>query len=254
MAWKIVLHAFRMIFGNIVDALKVSVGPILIWLAIVAATFVVFRLPVAPLAGTAMGAPLDGGGFVIAFAIILVSSLAIFAWIAVAWHRFILLEQYPGMLPAWKDQPITPYVLKSITIFVLLVLGALLGGFVVIGLFSAIGGPALVTFGIMAISFMLSYFALRMGLVLPAAAVGEEMEISESLAQTKPMSSNIFGVAATMIFLNFVAGLVVTTIYSFASIIGVVLDIATTWLFIMANISVLTTLYGMLIEGRELAD
>ena len=39
-----------------------------------------------------------------------------FGWIAVTWHRYILLEEYPGVVPSISDRPIGTYIARMLMI------------------------------------------------------------------------------------------------------------------------------------------
>ena len=253
MAWKIVLHAFRMIFGNIGDALKVSVGPMLIFVVLALVLGSVANVSFTSIDPMQSVETASAGALFVSVLILCAAAIFIFGWIAVAWHRFILLEEYPGVLPALADRPIGNYVAKSIVIALILILIGAAAGMVVMMLLS-MGGLFLLSMGMGLVMLLINYLGLRFGLILPAAAVGQNMSIGQSMEKTKSASGQILGVTTILIALNFASTLIVGMFYEFATIIAFVLDIATNWLFIMVNVSVLTTLYGMLIEGRELAD
>ncbi|OUD09682.1 hypothetical protein BVC71_07555 [Marivivens niveibacter] len=253
MAWKIVLHAFRMIFGNIVDALKVSVGPMLIFVVLTLVVGQIVNLPSGSFHDMGSVQPDTAGTMFFAVLILCAAAIFIFAWIAVAWHRFILLEEYPGVLPTLADRPIGQYVAKSLIIALILIVIGAAAGMVVMMLLS-MGGLFLLSIGMSVVLLLINYLGLRFGLMLPAAAVGQNMSIGESMAKTKESSGQILGVTTILIAMNFASTLIVGMFYEFATIIAFVLDIATNWLFIMLNVSVLTTLFGHLVEGREIAD
>ena len=253
MAWKIVLHAFRMIFGNIVDALKVSVGPMLIFVVLALVVGQAINLPFGSFHEMGAVQPGNAGAVFLAILILCAAAIFIFAWIAVAWHRFILLEEYPGLLPTLADRPIGQYVAKSLVIALILIVIGAAAGMVVMMLLS-MGGLFLLSIGMSVVLLLINYLGLRFGLMLPAAAVGQNMSIGESMEKTKEASGQILGVTTILIAMNFASTLIVGMFYEFATIIAFVLDIATNWLFIMLNVSVLTTLYGYLVEGREIAD
>ncbi len=103
MAWKIVLHAFRMIFANIGDALKVSVGPMLIFVVLALVLGSVANVSFTSIDPIQSVETASAGALFVSVLILCAAAIFIFAWIAVAWHRFILLEEYPGVLPALAE-------------------------------------------------------------------------------------------------------------------------------------------------------
>ena len=108
MGWDIVRHSFAMLFRNFGNALRISVGPILIALV---AGFLILGVFGSNL--DALPQDIEQGQLPpeIAFAVLLILLLFIFvsAWIAVAWHRFILLEDYPGLLPPLGRHKVMPH-------------------------------------------------------------------------------------------------------------------------------------------------
>jgi len=254
MAWKLILHSFNMVFGNLSEALKVSFGPILIGLLLIGISFFGFGLKLDFISQLEQGRDSNAGAAIMFTLLAVIVMTVVFAWIAVAWHRFVLLEQYPGMLPAFKGQPIGAYIGKTLVLSLLVALVVFVVAFV-IGLLTALtASMGLAIFLGVVLGFVVSYLWLRIGLVLPATALREPLKVSESMAATKPMAGTIFGASAILAILNFVASLIIGQVYDFADIIAFVLDVAANWVFLMVGISILTTLYGHLIEKRPLID
>lgn len=254
MAWKLILHSFNMIFGNLAEALKVSVGPILVGLMLIGLSFLGFGLNFEFLSEMEQGSSANTGAAFLFVLLAIIIMTVVFAWIAVAWHRFVLLEQYPGILPAFRGQPIGAYIGRTLVLSLLIALVVFALAFV-IGLLTALtASMGLAIFLGVGLGFVVSYLWLRIGLVLPATALREPLKVSESMAATKPMAGTIFGVSAILAILNFLISLIIGQVYNFAGIIAFVLDVAANWVFIMVGISILTTLYGHLIEKRPLID
>jgi hypothetical protein len=96
------------------------------------------------------------------------------------------------------------------------------------------------------------WVALRLSVVLPAAALGNGMRIGESWAATAPVSNALWGVAVLLALLNVVISLITVAVLpdglAIAMIVQTVIYIVEGLVFI----SVLTTLYGHLVEGRSL--
>ena len=254
MAWKLILHSFNMIFGNLAEALKVSVGPILVGLLLIGLSFLGFGLNFEFLSEMEQGSSANTGAAFLFVLLAIIIMTVVFAWIAVAWHRFVLLEQYPGILPAFRGQPIGAYIGRTLVLSLLIALVVFALAFV-IGLLTALtASMGLAIFLGVGLGFVVSYLWLRIGLVLPATALREPLKVSESMAATKPMAGTIFGVSAILAILNFLISLIIGQVYNFAGIIAFVLDVAANWVFIMVGISILTTLYVHLIEKRPLID
>ncbi|SFS19722.1 hypothetical protein [Yoonia litorea] len=257
MAFQIIRHAFRMVFGNLREALKVSVGPYLILSVIVVlAVGMISETGGMFDNGTPMGGaePMQPTAALIILALIPVVLFTV-AWVAVAWHRFILLEEYPGLLPQLAGRPIWAYVGRSILYGFIIALASLPLIFLTMGLamplMMAGSGVAAVFVSVLITGFM-TYVWLRIAIALPSIAIGQPISMGDSWHATKGMSGTIFGVAFLLMGINGVATVLIAEISAVLPLVGFVLDIAVRWTVLMLGVSILTTLYGHLIEGRDL--
>lgn len=266
MALQIVRHAILMVFNNWRDALKASLGPIVLGIAVslvlavilqVDLSLIVAQQPIITDTGGPMAQqlPPNAGGLILFGLLAALISLFVLSWVAVAWHRFILLEEYPGTIPTLTGKPVWPYLGKSvwlalvlIVVFVpiSLVFGLALGPVAVASPFLA-GVIAAILLGL-----VFGYLWLRWALVLPSAAVGEGMSLSDSWATTRPLSGTIWSVSILVILLNFVLGLIAAPFGQ--SFIALIVQQVVNWFTLMVGLSVLTTLYGHLVEKRPLVD
>lgn len=238
----ILRHALRMVFGNFADALKVS-------LVLTLAGFALLSLAApAPQPGLE-SAPVMGPGELGMFLVGLMVNFVLGAWVAVAWHRFVLLQEYPAsFLPSWRGPEVMTYIGR------LLLVGAVLVAVGVAALlvlaifpFTAILGPGAVLATGAITGFLLAVVSFRISLILPAAALGREMSLGESWRQTAPLALDIAGLAAiVMVFALFFG------VLSLPGPIGLVVSFVVNWIGVMVSASLLTTLYGMTVEGREL--
>jgi len=265
MALQIVRHAILMVLNNWQNALKASLGPIAIGVALalglalllqVDLSLILSREPIFTDTGgpVAQQLPPNAGGLALFGVLAALISLFILAWVAVAWHRFILLEEYPDTLPQLSGKPVLPYIGKSVWLAVVLIVV-----FIPIALLAslALGPVALASpflgglIAAIVLGLVFGYFWLRWALVLPSAAVSEGMTLSQSWAATKPLSGTIWTVSVLVIVLNFVLGLIALPFGQ--SFIALIVDMVINWFTLMVGLSVLTTLYGHLVEGRPLA-
>jgi hypothetical protein len=257
MALQILIHTFRMIFGNLAQALRASVGPYLILILSVSGLFMVI----------AGGSGNSIGSLPILMLVIIPLALFVTAWVAVSWHRFILLEEYAGILPAVAGRPIWPYAGKAlllglIIIFIAVPLMYLIGALGLGAAFapSGLGSPtgqssmfvALIIFA--AVLVFMSYISLRLGISLVGTALGKPLGFGDSWAATKKISGVIFGVAVLLVLINTIPGMVLSQMVTFAPVVVSVLNIALSWLTMMLGISILTTIYGHVIEDRPLVS
>ncbi|MDO6590440.1 hypothetical protein DS901_17750 [Loktanella sp. D2R18] len=254
-----------MIFNNFGQALRVSVGPYALLIAVSALIFWSLGL-ISVLGEIAAGqvAPEQlqsfGGSIIIGVLAVVVLAVFVAAWVAVSWHRFILLEEYSGILPAMSGRPIWPYVGKSMLLGLLIVvLGMVIGlilGLVLIPL-SAFGEAALVLGGAVISMLMVAILSLmwfRMGVALPATAVGKPIKLGEAWEATSKVNGTIIGIVLIIAVVSFIAGVATQGLYEIHPILGVVTDLFVQWVNLMIGVSILTTLYGHVIEGRPLID
>ncbi len=257
MALQFVRHAFMMVFSNLGQALRVSAGPILLTVAIIYFVAKAFKVGPAtvmmmfmnPETANPMFALLLFGGL---FLIIFVAS-----WVAVAWHRFILKEEYAHVLPTIANRPIGSYLWMSIKLGLLVALASFVINFFGSILIAALGLQGSFIAGSvlgLASGILTSYLWFRIALTLPASAVAEPMRIAESLAQTDPVKNTIFQVVLIMVGINLLIQLCLATLIELPFPVFLVFGGAMYWLNFMVGLSILTTLYGHLIEKRPLVE
>ena len=121
MGARLVIHSFQLLIRNFADALKVSVFPIVVGVLLGIAAFSVSGITPEVIMMASVTGSLPPGGL-LALLFVLIMMLFVFSWIAVGWHRFVLLEEYPGYVPAVTDRPIWPYVLRTMGLALLLLL------------------------------------------------------------------------------------------------------------------------------------
>lgn len=259
MAWQLVRHAFVMIFSNLEQALKVSIIP---YALLIVAAVVVFGASGIPLNmdPEAMGAAAGANSFSILTFLLLIAlmvfAIFVFGWVAVSWHRFILREDYTSLVPAIADRPIWPYVGRSMWLGLVVTLIAI-PIFIVVGLVSApfIQSSMIIPFiAAFAGLVTVAYLWMRWAIALPSIAIGEAMKGSDAWEATAPHAKTIFFVVLILMAFNVVPPLLLEGVYQAAPIVGFVIDIVIQWVTIMLGLSILTTLYGHIIEGRPLVD
>lgn len=171
-------------------------------------------------------------------------------WIAVSWHRHVLRgEQAHRFLPRWHGYRLLAYFGWSILIAILmgLVFSALNWGIHTLGLTGAIGA-ILNFFGLAVIGIL----ALRLSLVLPSAALGGRMTLGKSWQRTGEIAGSVTALALLFVVLK---GALSQVFYllpagAISSGLWMSLDGVVSLLFV----SVLTSLYGYLEEGRSLDE
>jgi hypothetical protein len=258
--YQLLRHVVQQVFGNLRQAAQL--------------TLVLFLVPLVgflSLGAGAMGPGMTeppGGGTIFGLLLLVAITIVAYCWAAVGWHRYVLLEETGnGILPTWRGDRITAYFGRAFVVGLIVVL-AVLGGGIVVGIVAGVTrSPALaVALGI-GLVFGASWVATRIGLVLPAAALGERMTIGESWAVTRPVASQILlplivialvvGVIQQLVVVIFGQTVTVDMLGTMQeqvvlSLPGQILSGVVSWLQLLVNLALMTTLYGNLVEGRQL--
>lgn len=266
LAWHVFVHAFRQVFGNFVGALHVSLVLMLAQFAIY--YFFVLRSPelMMLLANpTALRYALQNGTFPhwqlagVAFA-----QMVMGLWMVVGWHRYILLNERPFLIPTLRPGRILGYFGASLVFGLMMaLLGLILAvvlGFILPALLynsgAANGNNAV--FWILLIAALiylpLIYIFTRLSVALPGFALepGTPLMIGWTATRNAPLT--IIGV----ILISGVFGLIMYYIgYTLfeddpLGLGATIFNFALQWFLTMLGASILTTLYGVYVEGREL--
>lgn len=174
------------------------------------------------------------------------------SWIAIAWHRFVLLEETPRQLfPSWSGSRVIAYALKTLGIILVIAFVIIIPFALISSIFMAMGLGVMVFFANLLLFVCFYYLFFRAGLVLPALSLDSKMPVRQSLEATKPLSNDIFGLSAIVVGLVLVGGIVIGSIAP-NNLIGVLITSVFQWFVVMISASLLTTLYGHTIEHRPL--
>ena len=202
-----------------------------------------------------VGAP--ESGFLIT-RILLVALVWVFVtlWTAVAWHRFILLTESPsGFVPQIRIKNMFGYFLRVALIVISLVIPVVLVGYFMV---SFLGGlvhdgqflaAAIISGGI---SIVFTTVFYMMSPILPAIAIGEDLDLSDAMGAV----ADDFRAVLTSVFLL----VVVTALLQEASVLmssvvpmlGAVFEVLVNVAYGLITISLMTTIYGHCIQGRDL--
>lgn len=272
MAFSMMSHAVRMLWANLGHAARVSVVPlILMYLFIIVVltfyvmtdeTIVAFIEEYARLGGLDPSNPppeitapeLPGLTVMMVFMAVLFFFIvmAFMAWVAIAWHRFILLEEYPeGWFPTFRWDEIVEYVWKLVLLsfvyglvaFLPLLAIAIIGG----GAGAGLGG---VEFALLLLMPVFMWLSFRLSIVLPSAAVSRRMALGEAWRVTQPHSGTIFWFG--VIYLGVTLGIrLAIALLGIVPVVGVAASIFGIWFTTILGFSALTTVYGVAVEGRE---
>ncbi|WP_375229420.1 hypothetical protein [Roseobacter sp. S98] len=253
LGWKIFAHSVRMVLGNFRQVLHITVGPALIAVAAIVALFFVAGVPREVFdenAGTIAHEPSAGFLFLAAFVVVPIFFLIVL-WIAVAWHRFILLEEYPDqLLPPFRFDRILAYLGRS---FLLGLIGAaFMLPVMFVGVAFAQSAPLLGVPVLIVFILVIVLVFYRLSIILPAAAVGKPLPIGEAWAATRGETGTFIALLVVSLLFQLVVQ-IAFTLLAFVPVLGALLVVFASLLVLpMINVSILTTLYGVYIEKREL--
>jgi len=241
MGWQIFTHSVRLVWANLGVALRISAV-----LYIVSAIFQVWA-QMSGFGTVENGVPnTEGGGIqLISTVVSIITSL----WIAVAWHRYILLEEVPeGFLPEWHGARMAAYFGRSLLIGLAMLGVVLLSALPMFVGIQGVLGSALVTFGAI-FSIFLFY---RVCAVLPSAAMGKPLTMAESWRATEGNTGTIIVLVLCMLVGVFALMLPGAILAPISLTLSVVYLVAAQWFITMFGISIFTTFYGYFIEKRAL--
>ncbi len=240
----ILRHAFSMLRGNIGNAIKVSLAPAVLLGGIIYFLSGRLQVPSDP-AGTSSFSLL----------ITLFVFLVMTSWVPVLWHRFILLEEYPTWLPAFHAKELIGYIGRVFGVS-MIILAAVMIGLLVVGVISMGLGDfvqLLAPFLEFGVTLIVYFLTLRFSLALTGITVGKTLPILESFRMTSETSREIFQIALILGVLNYGMSIALAQLEAIFPSVGVFLWLPLVWIEFMFGLSVQTTLYGLLVEKRELS-
>lgn len=244
---QIFSHSLRQVMDNLGPALKVSGVLYLVQVLITMAL------------GYAMasrGMGMMGGGMGLGVVLVLVVSLITGIWIAVAWHRYVLLGEIPaGVVPPFMAERMGQYFIKSLLIgLVLMVLGMILM-MIVGGLFGRLmmGGPviAMLLVAVM-VQVPMIFLGLRMAAALPGTALGQNPQLMAGWQATAGEWRPILQLSVIMALALWAVNLISWLVFGGFGVMANIWQLIAGWPVMMVGLSILTTLYGHYIEKRPL--
>ncbi|MBO6601642.1 hypothetical protein [Boseongicola sp. H5] len=193
---------------------------------------------------------LENAGTVLLYVLLLLAvSVISYAWAAVGWHRYVLLEERGGLLlPNWNWSFVGRYLWAAFRIFVIILLIAVAFSVLSVVIRAFTESPSIFGFLSLGVTIGFLWVVTRIGLILPSAALGKPMGLGESWSLTRPVSGAIL---LPIIVIPIVFALL-NGVLQFVPLIGLVLVFFVLWLQLLVNLALMTTLYGNLVEGRAL--
>ncbi|MDK3017875.1 hypothetical protein [Pseudodonghicola flavimaris] len=172
-------------------------------------------------------------------------------WVAVAWHRYVLLAQYPeGLVPEFRGGEMIAYFGKTLLLMLIIVLPFL----AVFALGMALSGAErVIAVPVIVMVLVAIWVMMRLSVLLPAAAVGRRLSVAEAWQATRPISFGVLGLALLIILVSALVGAPVLLVLGGAPMIVAFAGlIVVQWFFTLLWLSAMTTLFGVFVEGRAL--
>ncbi len=251
---EIFVHSVRMVLRNLTQALQISVVPALIGGFLAIGLFFLFGIPFEEFISETNGFPegVTAASFTGFLLCLMAVVFGVMLWIVVSWHRFVLLEEYPsGLVPPFRFDRVLAYfgrlLMLGLIALIIMIPGALIMGMMAQ---SSVALGILVWLGLIIILTIGFY---RASPILPGAAIGKPIKLSEAWQATSGASGAIALLVVLSILFQILLQLLASLLL-FVPIIGVLIVLFASMLIVpLINVSILTTIYGVFIEKRELA-
>lgn len=255
-ALAILAHALRMLIFETTTTLRVIMPALVLVLgsAVVAIAFAADTITLLQSSPEDILAPNPNDLLILL--IFGIMGLLGYALMAVLWHRHVLMNGTDGAVKLFPEGSVfLGYVGRAILVGLVQMLASIpimiAMGVLELALAPALGPVSLVFIGVLGgIAFI--WVALRVSLALPAAALGNPLTLRESWTMTAPVSSALWGVALLLAGLNMFVFAVSSALLPDQGYLSLIVH---TVLYIIEGlvfVSVLTTLYGQIVEGRSL--
>lgn len=238
--WNIFKHAVMMLWNYRISALKIAAIP---WVLLQVLTYLLERYLPETIVHYEL---ISMAAFVSLFSLLPV-------WIAVSWHRFILL----GDTQPARVRSIQQFTIVTKYTFVLFLIAApslliLFAVFFYLNNSANFSDPSVSVFGAILFILGLFYYAIlyRFGVSLVALAIGRPIGLSSTWRASR---GKAFALAQLIILIIgcqvvFLAPYFLYPESTTVEVIGIFTDLA----LLLIGVSVLTTMYGTWVEGREL--
>jgi hypothetical protein len=249
--WHIFFHSLQQVTGNLAGAIRVSALPYLIQFVVMVLVMGFGANAFDAEAMVAAGGP--DGDFFLKLAVFFVIALFTSLWIAVGWHRYVLLGEEPaGYMPTMKPDRIWAYFVRSMGVVLVLFAASIpfsiLGGLISVALGAVPGGTMFMIVMAAVVYVPLVILSFRLSGSLPATALGSEVDFWAGWNATKSANVDMLVLA----IIGVVASLAINAL-GMIPVIGIAVQFVGGWVMMMVGVSILTTIYGHYIEGRNIA-
>lgn len=251
-------HALRMLILDVSSLLRV-LAPALALLA-VGIIGLIWAAPTFPHLSTGLTeAPTPNAGGMLAGVVFAVITAMGFVLLAVLWHRHVLIDAQNAPPGRPSARIVLSYLMRTILIGAIqlaVTVPLLILLFLAAPRMNVVAGeaPTVVIFGALGIlaGLLFIWVALRLGLMLPAAAVGRPMGPLESWRHTAPAGTALIWLALLLLTANAVLSTLSALTGAPGSGIRVAVEAVVYILEALVFVSVLTTLYGHYVERRDI--
>ena len=252
---QILMHSIRQVFGNMGAALRISGLLFIVQVGVFLALGIGIFGSQAELQAMMMAGTFPWGRFALAMIVSAVAGL----WIAVAWHRYVLLEEHPGaVLPHLHTDRMLGYIgrglLIAIVLFVIAMLVGLVVGLVVMPFIGSPSSPNIVVLLIIPIvvNAIILLIFYRLSPILPATALGRDMSFSDAWDSTRGASGTfiVLGVITAAVSLG--TSYIGERMLGGMPILHMAFQFVIAWVYVMVGVSILTTIFGHYVEKRPL--
>lgn len=248
--WSIFSHSVSMVLRNFQAAIQIFLVPTLLVFAVVfAVVYAAIQsgmLPQGQVVNVALGSL--HSGLVLQLAAVWIIVMLISIWGVVAWHRYVLLEEMPeGWIPRLHTSNILIYFVRAVQLVVVSVISLLVAAFIGSAFVEAAGyfGAAILIVLFIGIALFLS----RLLVILPAAAVGRAIGLSDALEATRGAIPALFMLGVCVFLAQLVVELALSAVAGIP-VVSLVLQLGFAVVLSLLNVSIMTTLYGHYVEGR----
>jgi hypothetical protein len=181
-------------------------------------------------------------------------AIVAFVWIAVAWHRYVLLDEVPtGQVPAFNQGRMLAYAGYSLLLGLIGgVLGLVVSAIIGIVAIPLLGVVGIFVTGLISLAVLL-IVGYRLSSILPATAIGKPLTLGQAWEATKDANVPIVILAILSVIASVVIDIpafVLMLAGSVGGFLGLLWTLATGWVKMLVGVSILTTLYGHYVEGR----
>jgi hypothetical protein len=184
-----------------------------------------------------------------------------FASAAVNWHRYILLDEVPhGMQKLRMDNTVWRYF-GNLVLLGLMLMVAVIPVALLFSLLAGVGLPIVIFAMLVLVVFVLSPLLYRWSVKLPSIAIGRtDFSFNDAWKITDGNWMRFVGIGLLMMILSWIAGLGLFGVSTLAMTIfgesagfwvDVALQVTVNWVLTIMGVTLLTSLYGFFVEGRE---